>query len=171
MKNAVEQKVAGQEVAVAPEQPTAQIIDLFEALKRSLNEERRRRSQAAQEGSPSQTAARKNRDGLTATRLVDSLGADPRHHDAAVLAIGVRNHLELEHLRLRRQNGRLSRRRGAAAPAATPATLSDGNVERVERPPVAWRTGCGKARPKDRVQVSRVFPCARSSASRSSAEA
>src|SRR6478672_13132790 len=38
VKTAVEQKVAGQEVAVAPEQPTAQIIDLFEALKRSLNE-------------------------------------------------------------------------------------------------------------------------------------
>jgi DNA end-binding protein Ku len=39
VKQAVEQKVAGQEVAVAPEQPTAQIIDLFEALKRSLKEE------------------------------------------------------------------------------------------------------------------------------------
>jgi len=38
LKTAVEQKVAGQEVAVAPEQPTAQIIDLFEALKRSLHE-------------------------------------------------------------------------------------------------------------------------------------
>jgi DNA end-binding protein Ku len=36
VKAAVEQKIAGQEVAVAPEQPTAQIIDLFEALKRSL---------------------------------------------------------------------------------------------------------------------------------------
>src|SRR6478672_4641631 len=38
VKTAVEQKVAGQEVAVAPEQPTAQIIDLFEALKRSLSD-------------------------------------------------------------------------------------------------------------------------------------
>jgi DNA end-binding protein Ku len=38
VKTAVEQKIAGQEVAVAPEQPTAQIIDLFEALKRSLSE-------------------------------------------------------------------------------------------------------------------------------------
>jgi DNA end-binding protein Ku len=36
VKTAVEQKIAGQEIAVAPEQPTAQIIDLFEALKRSL---------------------------------------------------------------------------------------------------------------------------------------
>lgn len=33
---AVEQKVAGQEVTAAPEAPQAQIIDLFEALKRSL---------------------------------------------------------------------------------------------------------------------------------------
>jgi DNA end-binding protein Ku len=33
---AVEQKVAGQEVMVAPAAPQAQIIDLFEALKRSL---------------------------------------------------------------------------------------------------------------------------------------
>lgn len=33
---AVEQKVAGQEITVAPEEPKAQIIDLFEALKASL---------------------------------------------------------------------------------------------------------------------------------------
>jgi DNA end-binding protein Ku len=38
VKMAVEQKIAGQEVALAPEQPTAQIIDLFEALKRSLSD-------------------------------------------------------------------------------------------------------------------------------------
>src|SRR6185503_17722959 len=38
VKAAVEQKVAGQEVTVPPEQPPAQIIDLFEALKRSLSE-------------------------------------------------------------------------------------------------------------------------------------
>jgi DNA end-binding protein Ku len=36
--SAVEQKAAGQEVNVAPEAPQAQIIDLFEALKRSLKE-------------------------------------------------------------------------------------------------------------------------------------
>src|SRR5262249_6818723 len=35
---AVEQKIAGQEVHVAHEQPTAQIIDLFEALKASLGQ-------------------------------------------------------------------------------------------------------------------------------------
>lgn len=34
---AVEKKVEGQEVTVVPEQPKAQIIDLFEALKRSLD--------------------------------------------------------------------------------------------------------------------------------------
>ena len=33
---AVEQKVAGEEITLAPEQPTAQIIDLFDALKASL---------------------------------------------------------------------------------------------------------------------------------------
>lgn len=33
---AVEQKVAGQEITVAPETPKAQIIDLFEALKKSI---------------------------------------------------------------------------------------------------------------------------------------
>jgi DNA end-binding protein Ku len=38
VKTAVEQKVAGQEVTIAPEAPKAQIIDLFEALKKSLAE-------------------------------------------------------------------------------------------------------------------------------------
>jgi DNA end-binding protein Ku len=38
VKAAVEQKVAGQEVTIAAEQPHAQIIDLFEALKQSLAE-------------------------------------------------------------------------------------------------------------------------------------
>jgi DNA end-binding protein Ku len=38
VRSAVEQKVAGQEIQVAPEKPQAQIIDLFEALKRSLDE-------------------------------------------------------------------------------------------------------------------------------------
>ena len=36
MRNAVEQKVAGKEITIAPEEPKAQIIDLFEALKASL---------------------------------------------------------------------------------------------------------------------------------------
>ena len=36
VRTAVEQKVSGQEVTVAPEAPKVQIIDLFEALKKSL---------------------------------------------------------------------------------------------------------------------------------------
>lgn len=36
VRAAVEQKIAGQEVTIAPEAPKAQIIDLFEALKKSL---------------------------------------------------------------------------------------------------------------------------------------
>ncbi len=38
VRSAVEQKAAGIEVTAPPEQPQAQIIDLFEALKRSLQE-------------------------------------------------------------------------------------------------------------------------------------
>ncbi|HMJ12331.1 MAG TPA: hypothetical protein VK524_12995, partial [Polyangiaceae bacterium] len=34
---AVDQKVAGQEITLAPEEPKAQIIDLFEALKKSIS--------------------------------------------------------------------------------------------------------------------------------------
>jgi DNA end-binding protein Ku len=37
VRAAVDQKIAGQEITVAPEQPKAQIIDLFEALKRSIS--------------------------------------------------------------------------------------------------------------------------------------
>jgi len=36
VKGLIDQKVAGEEITVAPEQPKAQIIDLFEALKQSL---------------------------------------------------------------------------------------------------------------------------------------
>ena len=48
VRAAVEQKVAGQEVTLAPEAPRAQIIDLFEALKKSLADaqERAANSQA-----------------------------------------------------------------------------------------------------------------------------
>jgi DNA end-binding protein Ku len=38
VREAVDQKVAGEEITVAPEAPKAQIIDLFEALKKSLAE-------------------------------------------------------------------------------------------------------------------------------------
>jgi DNA end-binding protein Ku len=37
VRGAVEQKVAGQEVSLAPEEPKAQIIDLLEALKKSVS--------------------------------------------------------------------------------------------------------------------------------------
>jgi DNA end-binding protein Ku len=36
VEKAVDQKVSGEEISIMPEQPAAQIIDLFEALKRSL---------------------------------------------------------------------------------------------------------------------------------------
>ncbi len=39
VKALIEQKVAGEEITLAPEQPKAQIIDLFEALKQSLEGE------------------------------------------------------------------------------------------------------------------------------------
>jgi DNA end-binding protein Ku len=38
VKELIDQKVAGQQIIVAPEQPKAQIIDLFEALKQSLDQ-------------------------------------------------------------------------------------------------------------------------------------
>ena len=50
---AVEQKAAGQEVTVSPEAPKAQIIDLLEALKRSVSEAR---EQKAANDAPSKAA-------------------------------------------------------------------------------------------------------------------
>jgi DNA end-binding protein Ku len=38
VRELIDQKVAGQQITVAPEQPKAQIIDLFEALKQSLDQ-------------------------------------------------------------------------------------------------------------------------------------
>jgi DNA end-binding protein Ku len=38
VRQAAEEKAAGQQITLAPEQPAAQIIDLFEALKQSLNQ-------------------------------------------------------------------------------------------------------------------------------------
>jgi DNA end-binding protein Ku len=58
VRAAVEQKVAGQEITVAPEAPRAQIIDLFEALKRSLAEtEMRPENQPAPLKPPKKAAA------------------------------------------------------------------------------------------------------------------
>lgn len=53
---AVEQKVEGQEIQVAPEAPRAQIIDLFEALKQSLTETERERPKPPKKAKPSKTA-------------------------------------------------------------------------------------------------------------------
>mgnify|MGYP003407064614 FL=1 len=39
VRKAAEEKAAGQQITVAPEQPAAQIIDLFEALKQSLRQQ------------------------------------------------------------------------------------------------------------------------------------
>jgi DNA end-binding protein Ku len=39
VRTAAEEKAAGQQITVAPEQPAAQIIDLFEALKQSLRQQ------------------------------------------------------------------------------------------------------------------------------------
>ena len=38
VREVIESKVAGQEISLAPEQPKAQIIDLFEALKQSIDQ-------------------------------------------------------------------------------------------------------------------------------------
>ncbi len=46
VREAAEQKAAGQEISTAPEQPPAQIIDLFEALKRSLEPAAAKRADA-----------------------------------------------------------------------------------------------------------------------------
>jgi DNA end-binding protein Ku len=51
---AVDQKAAGQEISAAPEAPQAQIIDLFEALKRSLKDQA---PASAKGGAPAEPAA------------------------------------------------------------------------------------------------------------------
>src|SRR5262245_42168836 len=53
---AVEQKVAGQEITLVPEQPQAQIIDLVEALKRSHGEKAPNGERAAAEAGPPESA-------------------------------------------------------------------------------------------------------------------
>lgn len=54
VRAAVEQKVAGQELMVAPEAPKAQIIDLFEALKRSISAAKER-PETARAAAPAKT--------------------------------------------------------------------------------------------------------------------
>lgn len=57
VRKAAEQKVAGEEVTIAPEQPQAQIIDLFEALKQSLREVEAREPVKAATGTEDVVAA------------------------------------------------------------------------------------------------------------------
>jgi DNA end-binding protein Ku len=54
---AIEQKVAGQEITAPPEQPQAQIIDLFEALKRSLAQKANRNATPASAEAAGESAA------------------------------------------------------------------------------------------------------------------
>lgn len=57
VRAAVEKKVAGQEITVAPEAPRAQIIDLFEALKKSLAEAQQKAANTAEAPKPPVKAA------------------------------------------------------------------------------------------------------------------
>ena len=54
VREAADQKVAGQEVTTAPEQPAAQIIDLFEALKQSLSEAEMERWTGTDDAAPAE---------------------------------------------------------------------------------------------------------------------
>ncbi|HVU02627.1 MAG TPA: Ku protein [Polyangiaceae bacterium] len=57
VREVVDQKVAGKEVVVAAEAPRAQIIDLFEALKRSIADTRKSEEAAESEGGEEKTHA------------------------------------------------------------------------------------------------------------------
>ncbi|HEX9620673.1 MAG TPA: Ku protein [Polyangiaceae bacterium] len=52
VEGAVRQKVAGEEITVAPEAPKAQIIDLFEALKKSISENEKKGSDTGAQAEP-----------------------------------------------------------------------------------------------------------------------
>lgn len=59
VRAAVEQKVAGREVTVAAEAPRAQIIDLFEALKKSIAEAKKPSGDAAEDQSAAKASVKK----------------------------------------------------------------------------------------------------------------
>ncbi len=61
--SAVEQKVAGQEITVAAEAPQAQIIDLFEALKRSLGSTAKPAAANAEPAAPAEVIPAPSADG------------------------------------------------------------------------------------------------------------
>ena len=58
VREAAEQKAEGQEITTSPEQPPAQIIDLFEALKRSLEAKPEKRTPAGEKKAPVRSEAR-----------------------------------------------------------------------------------------------------------------
>jgi DNA end-binding protein Ku len=64
VQGAVDQKVAGQEITLAPEEPKAQIIDLFEALKKSISATKEKTSpkppKKAEPAAPKRSRAKKN---------------------------------------------------------------------------------------------------------------
>jgi len=62
VRTLVEKKVAGQEITVAPEAPKAQIIDLFEALKKSLAEAQERVANRADSDAPKPPVKTKSED-------------------------------------------------------------------------------------------------------------
>lgn len=61
VQEAASQKVAGQEVTTAPEQPQAQIIDLFEALKQSLREAEEKKATGTGDAMPAVPAEAEER--------------------------------------------------------------------------------------------------------------
>lgn len=78
VRRAVDEKVAGQEITIAPEAPRAQIIDLFEALKKSLADASEKASNDGQ-AAPLKPPKKAEADGASApakrTRKKKSAGA------------------------------------------------------------------------------------------------
>ncbi len=67
VKAAVDQKVGGQEITVAPEAPKAQIIDLFEALKKSLADAQAQNDESKPLKPPKKAAAKRDSGGKKKT--------------------------------------------------------------------------------------------------------
>lgn len=74
VRAAVAEKVAGQEITVAPEAPRAQIIDLFEALKKSLADVQERAPARARPPVKAKQAAEATPEKKTAARRVRGKG-------------------------------------------------------------------------------------------------
>jgi DNA end-binding protein Ku len=78
VRKAAEEKAAGQEITVSPEQPTAQIIDLFEALKLSLREQETSKSapDAAHAAKPAASSGKSKKDKAAQAALKGPAKAD-----------------------------------------------------------------------------------------------